>query len=131
MSSSSTTDQQELFHLDIHAWVKRSQQSHGVRHDDFGQYHAYCTRRLSRLSHKPDDAKAYLVHSSKYASSLSSSSALAETSTETAATKPKKKKTAGGRHAFCSRSHDTFALTKEVEVEIDEEKGKEDAEKEM
>eukprot|EP00536_Pseudo-nitzschia_multiseries_P015386 jgi/Psemu1/262897/estExt_Genewise1Plus.C_8750009 len=106
-TTSTTTDEpqpqhqtQEIFHLDIHAWLDSQQTSHGVRHDDYAQYHAYCSRRLSRLSHKPSAAKAYLVNSSKYASA-----------------NPSKPKTAGGRHAFCGRSHDTFALTKEVEVE--------------
>mmetsp|Transcript_26180 Transcript_26180/g.71828 ORF Transcript_26180/g.71828 Transcript_26180/m.71828 type:complete len:668 (-) Transcript_26180:157-2160(-) len=102
MSSATEQPPQEIFHLDIHAWLDSQQTSHGVRHDDYGQYHAYCTRRLSRLSHKPPAAKAYLVNSSKYASS-----------------NPNKPKTAGGRHAFCGRSHDTFALTKEVEAKAE------------
>jgi hypothetical protein len=119
MSSSETTAE-ELFHLDIHAWVDVQQTSHGVRHDDYAQYHGYCTRRLSRLSHKPDDVKSYLVHSSKYASSsLSSTTTTTTTTTATAKTKPTKSKTS--RHAFCSRSHDTFALTQEVVVVVEEE----------
>jgi hypothetical protein len=113
MSSSEATSQ-ELFHLDIHAWVDVQQTSHGVRgHDDYAQYHGYCTRRLSRLSHKPDNVKSYLVHSSKYATSSLSST--------TTATKPTKSKTS--RHAFYSRSHDTFALTQEVVVEEEKEDG--------
>ena len=121
MSSSSEVaadndqQQQELFHLDIHAWLDAQQTSHGVRHDDYAQYHAYCTRRLSRLSHKPDDAKSYLVNSGKYASSSSTNTASGDGG---GGGKPK---TAGGRHAFCSRSHDTFALTKEVEIIVEEE----------
>jgi len=128
MSTSETTegnnqhqeDKKELFHLDIHAWVDAQQTSHGVRHDDYAQYHAYCTRRLSRLAHKPDDAKSHLVHSSKYAASLSTvdNSNNNNGTNNTAKQKPtKNSKTAGGRHAFCSRSHDTFALMQEVTVE--------------
>ena len=92
------------FHLDLHAWLDAQQTSHGVRHDDYAQYHAYCTRRLSRLAHKPKDAMAHLVHSGKYATP-----------------DPDKPKTVGGRHAFCGRTHDTLALTKEVEVEAEAE----------
>ena len=97
--SSEEQQQQEsaLFHLDLHAWLDAQQTSHGVRHDDYAQYHAYCTRRLSRLAHKPKDARAHLVHSGKYATP-----------------NPDKPKTAGGRHAFCGRTHDTLALTKTV-----------------
>jgi len=94
--------QSDLFHLDVHAWLDAQQTSHGVRHDDYAQYHAYCTRRLSRLAHKPKEARAYLVHSGKYATP-----------------NPDKPKTAGGRHAFCGRSHDTLALTKEVEEDAE------------
>lgn len=82
------------FHLDLHAWIESQQTAHGVRHDDFSQYHAYCTRRLSRLSHHPD-AKKYLACSSKFAADKS-------------AAKGK------GRHAFCSRQADTFAKDKET-----------------
>ena len=77
---------QEIFHLEVHAWIEAQQTSHGVRHDDYAQYHGYCTRRLSRLSHLKD-AKKHLVASSKFA--------------------PAKAK--GGRHAFCSRYADTLS----------------------
>jgi hypothetical protein len=89
----------EPFHLDLHAWLDAQQTSHGVRHDDYAQYHAYCTRRLSRLAHKPKEVRSHLIHSGKYATP-----------------NPDKPKTPGGRHAFCGRTHDTLALTKEVEV---------------
>lgn len=56
------------FSLPIHGWIESAQTSHGVRHDDYAQYHAYCSRRLSRLRHHPD-VKKDLVHSSKYSSS--------------------------------------------------------------
>jgi hypothetical protein len=87
------------FHLDLHAWIESQQTAHGVRHDDYAQYHAYCTRRLSRLSHHPD-AKKYLVCSSKFA-------------TDKTTHKGK------GRHAFCSRQSDTFAKNEETgELEV-------------
>ena len=81
---------QPIFHLDLHAWIESQQTAHGVRHDDFGQYHAYCTRRLSRLSHNKE-TKQYLVCSSKFA---------------TTSTTNKQQRS---RHAYASRKDDTFA----------------------
>jgi len=66
--------------------MEAQQTAHGVRHDDYGQYRSYCTRRLSRLSHSPE-AKQHLVCSSKFASES-----------------PK----GMSRHAFCSRKDDTL-----------------------
>ena len=61
------------------------------------------------MAHKPKEARAHLIHSGKYATP-----------------NPDKPKTPGGRHAFCGRTHDTLALTKEVVVEQEEEEeGKE------
>lgn len=77
------------FQLHIHEWIESQQSAHGVRHDDFAQYHGYCTRRLSRLSHHPD-VKKYLVCSSKYAS-------------DKAAARGR------GRLSYCSRRNDTFS----------------------
>lgn len=91
---------QEIFHLDLHAWIEAQQTSHGVRHDDYAQYHGYCTRRLSRISHLPD-AKKFLVSSSKYATTTNSTSA---------STSGKGKGGGGGRHAFCSRHVDTLSV---------------------
>lgn len=82
------------FHLDLHAWIETQQAAHGVRHDDYGQYHAYCNRRLSRLSHLPE-AKKYLANSSKFASDKSTAKGK-------------------GRHAFCSRQTDTFTKNEET-----------------
>jgi signal recognition particle subunit SRP68 len=82
------------FQLDLHAWIETQQTGHGVRHDDYAQYHAYCTRRLSRLSHHPD-AKKYLVCSSKFAQDKSTAKGK-------------------GRHAFCSRQNDTFQKNPET-----------------
>lgn len=81
------TPEQEIFHLDLHAIIEAQQAAHGVRHDDFAQYHGYCSRRLSRLSHLKD-VKKYLVCSAKYAT-----------------IKPEGNK---ARHAYCSRWTDTF-----------------------
>lgn len=81
--------QQEIFHLDLHAVIEAQQTAHGVRHDDYSQYHGYCTRRLARLSHWKD-VKKHLVCSSKYATVKSDHKA---------------------RHAFCSRQVDTFQST--------------------
>jgi hypothetical protein len=100
-----------MFHLDIHAWIESQQTSHGVRHDDYAQYHGYCTRRLIRLSHEKE-AKQYLVHSTKYASPLLASPIDADQDQNKTS---RKKKSSGTRHAFSSRSHDTLALTTEDE----------------
>ena len=72
LSSSNNKQPIPTFQLDLHAWIESQQMAHGVRHDDYGQYQAYCTRRLSRISHHPD-AKQYLVCSSKFATSTTSS----------------------------------------------------------
>eukprot|EP00934_Nitzschia_sp_Nitz4_P008510 Nitzschia sp. Nitz4//scaffold266_size26515//21549//23538//NITZ4_008261-RA/size26515-augustus-gene-0.34-mRNA-1//-1//CDS//3329544880//8500//frame0 len=84
---------QEIFHLELHAWLEAQQASHGVRHDDFAQYHSYCTRRLARLSHHPA-AKKYLVCSPKFAT----------VKAESAAAKPH-------RNSYCSRLPDTLNAT--------------------
>jgi hypothetical protein len=89
---------QPIFHLELHAWLEAQQTAHGVRHnDDYAQYHAYCTRRLKRLSHLKD-AKKYLVCSSKFAVSDKSN-----TNNKGGGGG------GGGRHAYCSRQTDTFA----------------------
>mmetsp|Transcript_7360 Transcript_7360/g.11162 ORF Transcript_7360/g.11162 Transcript_7360/m.11162 type:complete len:622 (-) Transcript_7360:97-1962(-) len=49
----------------IHSLIESCQASHGLRHDDYRQYHGYCTRRLSRLRHNRA-VKKELVHSAKY-----------------------------------------------------------------
>jgi hypothetical protein len=85
--------------LDLHAWMDAQQTAHGVRHDDYSQYHAYCTRRLSRLSHQNPETKKYLVCSSKFTTSTSTS------------TEKKAQGSGGGRHAYSSRQPDTFAST--------------------
>jgi hypothetical protein len=107
VTSSVDIEKKKMFHLDIHAWIEAQQTAHGVRHDDYAQYHGYCTRRLVRLSHEKE-AKQYLVHSSKYASPILTSQGEADQDQNKTS---RKKKSAGSRHAFCSRSHDTMALT--------------------
>jgi RNA-binding signal recognition particle 68 len=62
-----------------------------------------------------------LVHSSKFATAApSSTNTETETSTTPDKKKPKKKASGGAsRHAFCSRSHDTLALTVATTTEDD------------
>lgn len=79
------------FHLDLHKWIEVNQTAHGVRHDDYAQYRAYCTKKLHRLSHQRD-TKHLLVHSPKFATVKPAGGS----------GKPK-------RHAHCSRRGDTFA----------------------
>jgi signal recognition particle subunit SRP68 len=88
------------FSIGIHAWIETAQTSHGVRHEDFGQYHGYCTRRLARLRHNPD-VKKDLLHSSKYAKSNAKSNTHTSTSTVSHKGRP--------RHAYCARD-DTAAM---------------------
>lgn len=57
----------EKFSLPVHAVIDANQASHGMRHDDYKQYHAYCTRRLSRLRHA-QSVRRDLVHSAAYVS---------------------------------------------------------------
>lgn len=84
------------FHMDIHKWIAQ----HAPQHDDYAQYHVYCTKKLHRLAHQKD-AKKYLVHSNKFVT--------VKVATEggvggggAGGGKPK-------RHAFCSRRGDTFS----------------------
>lgn len=58
---------QEKFTLQVHAVIEANQASHGLRHDDYKQYHGYCTRRLSRLRHA-QPVRRDLVHSAAYVS---------------------------------------------------------------
>ncbi len=90
------SQQQEIFHLDLHAVIEAQQTAQGVRHDDYAQYHGYCTRRLTRLSHLKD-VKKHLVCSPKYAT-----------------IKPEHK----ARHAFCSRQTDTLQATHVPHINI-------------
>jgi signal recognition particle subunit SRP68 len=57
----------EKFSLQVHAVIETNQASHGLRHDDYKQYHGYCTRRLSRLRHA-QPVRRDLVHSAAYVS---------------------------------------------------------------
>lgn len=62
-----STPPQEKFSLPVHAVIDANEASHGLRHDDYKQYHAYCTRRLSRLRHA-QPVRRDLVHSAAYVS---------------------------------------------------------------
>ena len=39
------------FSIPIHKILHEAQQSHGLSHDDYNQYHTYLTNRISRLRH--------------------------------------------------------------------------------
>ena len=54
----------------LHSELSFSQASHGISHEDYAQYAAYCTRRLSRLRHNKL-VKKDLLHCRMYKSSLS------------------------------------------------------------
>jgi len=86
--------------IPVHATLDNMHASHGLRHDDFKQYHEYCTRRMSRLRHHKTVRKD-LVNSSVYV----------------AGEKTK-------RHAFCARvipdesvDHENFLLLVLVDAE--------------
>jgi hypothetical protein len=85
---------QEMFRMGVHEWVETQQVAHGVRHDDYKQYHSYCTRRLSKLRHHPS-VKKELVHSTKFQAASSGSSS----------------NKGRPRHAFCSLSEDIYNTT--------------------
>lgn len=51
--------------IPVHVTLDSMHGSHGLRHDDFKQYHMYCTRRLSRLRHH-NSVRKDLVHSAAY-----------------------------------------------------------------
>lgn len=54
----------------LHSELSSAQASHGISQDDYAQYAAYCTRRLSRLRHgKP--VKKELLHCRLYKNALS------------------------------------------------------------
>ena len=85
----------EPFHMDIHKWIMQ----HAPQHDDYGQYHSFCTNKLRRLK-KQKDAKKYLAHSNKFVTVKVASAGPGGAGGGSA--KPK-------RHAYCSRNGDTFA----------------------
>mmetsp|Transcript_26092 Transcript_26092/g.38598 ORF Transcript_26092/g.38598 Transcript_26092/m.38598 type:complete len:544 (-) Transcript_26092:104-1735(-) len=51
--------------IPVHATIDGMHGAHGLRHDDFKQYHMYCTRRVSRLRHH-NMVRKDLVHSAAY-----------------------------------------------------------------
>ena len=108
VEESSSLNKQPTFQLDLHAWIESQQTAHGVRHDDYGQYQAYCTRRLSRISHHPN-AKQYLVCSSKYATATTTTTPSATTTTTSTTSTNKQQQQQRSRHAYRSRKNDTFA----------------------
>ena len=67
LSSFTMSDEPAKLTISIHALVDEMQTAHGLRHDDFKGYHAYCTRRLSRLRHH-QAVKKDLVSSGAYVS---------------------------------------------------------------
>ena len=102
MTMTETTDadaaavvKMEPFHMDIHKWITQ----HAPQHDDYGQYHSYCTNKLRRLT-KQKDAKKYLAHSNKFVTVKVASAGPGGAGGGSG--KPK-------RHAYCSRNGDTFA----------------------
>jgi hypothetical protein len=95
------------FNIGVHSWIEIQQTSHGVRHDDYKQYQAYCTRRLSRLRHHPA-VKKELVHSTRYVSNTKG--------------RP--------RHAFCARKVDkaTYSQDDGKENDVDNNETEEEGE---
>ncbi|GKY95758.1 hypothetical protein MPSEU_000536600 [Mayamaea pseudoterrestris] len=62
-SNSSTT--LRVQDVSLFATISESQTSHGILHQDYAQYHRYCTNRLDRLRHHKD-ARSHLVNNPKY-----------------------------------------------------------------
>lgn len=85
--------------IPLHSNIESMQSAHGLRHDDFKQYHEYCTRRLTRIRHNSEVRKD-LVHSAVYVAGEKTS-----------------------RHAYCPRdlpdivNHENFLLVILVDAE--------------
>lgn len=88
------------FRLDLFAVLDKVQASHGIPHQDYAQYHTYCTHRLSRLRHLRA-VQTDLVHSHHSAAQAQSLAANAAATTTTAATSSSSRR--GPRHAYCPR----------------------------
>mmetsp|Transcript_19413 Transcript_19413/g.54909 ORF Transcript_19413/g.54909 Transcript_19413/m.54909 type:complete len:213 (-) Transcript_19413:322-960(-) len=99
-----TAEPQHL-HLRLHAWLDLAQTSHGVRHDDYKQYHGYCTRRLSRLRHSDPSMKRYMLHSSKYQGKSAAAAGGGAMKSSASSGGGGKSKSGGGQqrnqHAYC------------------------------
>lgn len=78
------------FHMEIHKWITQ----HAPQHDDYAEYHAYCTNKIRRLKQQKD-AKKYLTNSNKFVTFKVAPSDGVGGKTK--------------RHAYCSRKGDTFA----------------------
>lgn len=68
--SSAEAPQEEVqpkqqFSLNIFQTLDQAQSNHGIPHQDYAQYHKYCTDRLDRIRHFKA-VKKQLVHNSKY-----------------------------------------------------------------
>ena len=68
-----------LTDLQIFAVLEQAQSNHGIPHQDYAQYHQYCTNRLARLR-RVRQVRSQLIHSPKYVEGVS-----------------------GQRHAYCPR----------------------------
>ena len=91
------------FNISIHYDLTNAQNEHGLRHDDYAQYHSYLSRRISRLRHAKGVRKN-LTHYGSYkggAGAETQVGSLADaTSSGVVATKSGQKV---GKHAFHSR----------------------------
>jgi len=84
------------FNISIHYLLTSSQNAHGLRHDDYAQYHSYLTRRLSRLRHTYPVRKN-LTHYGPYKKGIDTLAVTATTATNKASSKKL------GKHAFHPR----------------------------
>lgn len=60
-----SSEEPKLCPLRVYKVLEEAQNSYGVPHQDYRNYQAYCTKRLSRIRHH-ETTKSILVHSSKY-----------------------------------------------------------------
>ena len=74
------------FSISIHSLIDEAQSSHGLVQNDYGQYHAYCTRRLDRLRHAKEVRRDLSHHSGNQNKGKG------------------KNQKGGGRHAFLPKS---------------------------
>ena len=89
-NNNDTKQQQRTISIgSIWATLEQAQSNHGIPHQDYQQYHSYCTARLARLR-RVEPVRNVLLHNPKYVDS----------STTTVRGK--------GRHAYAARDVETF-----------------------
>ena len=95
-AATATRDEPTMTESSIFAALEQMQSGHGIPHQDYAQYHTYCTQRLARLR-RVKEVRPFLVHNPKYV-----------TTTTTAEQQQHSKSSASSRrrHAYAARVRD-------------------------